>query len=386
MAPPRESSLPAANKIFVDREAPQLIFEKAVFLIPHDRSIIRVFHGVGGQGKTALCRELIRKTAGSVDPSYAFLRRALLDLHGRPKTDPDLLLVWIRNAFADAGIILPCFDLALALMWQRTRIEEPFPVLTKPCFGRSTKAAKGVVGEGATEIKHLLDGEAATEFFGEAVAQIPGIGFLVKSLGGWVIDKSKRVYLERTREPFQRLYKDGDLQPAHELSKLLPWMLAQDLNYHLSKNPTERFVLFVDEYERVFDQGGAGVGWAENPFDNHMRELIKETNGLLAVFFSRERLPWSSHPDWRDDLKGNQHLLNGLADKDADDFLKAVPITDASIREGHRGYPVLHRRQHPLSVKNMQDQSSPLSKADEVVLFIRLKSYEATLKLVAAAM
>jgi hypothetical protein len=119
VAPLREASLPAANKIFVDRDGPQHIFENAVFSIPSDSATIHVFYGPGGEGKTALCRELMRKTDASVAPSYAFLRRALLDLHGRVKTDPDLLLVWIRNEFATARVIFPCFDFAFALAWAK---------------------------------------------------------------------------------------------------------------------------------------------------------------------------------------------------------------------------------------------------------------------------
>ena len=110
-------------------------------------------------------------------------------------------------------------------------------------------------------------------------------------------------------------------------------MLAQDLNYHLRQNPTNRFVLFIDEYERVFDQSGAGAVWEENEFDQHMRSFVRYTNGLLAVFFSRERLPWEELRDWCDELKDNQHLLGGLADKDADNFLKAIPIDDEAIRK-----------------------------------------------------
>jgi hypothetical protein len=72
MPPLRAQAFPAANKIFVDRERPQRIFEDAAFAIPDDRSIIRVFYGVGGQGKTVLCRELLRKTDPAIDPSYVF--------------------------------------------------------------------------------------------------------------------------------------------------------------------------------------------------------------------------------------------------------------------------------------------------------------------------
>jgi hypothetical protein len=130
--PPREHILAAANKIFVDCVPPQWAFEEAAFAIPADRSTVQVFCGLGEQGKTALCRELWRKTDPAVDPSYKFLRRAELDLHSRQKDDPDLLVVWIRNGFAEAGVETPAFDLALALTWEATRKEQPFPKLSKP--------------------------------------------------------------------------------------------------------------------------------------------------------------------------------------------------------------------------------------------------------------
>jgi tetratricopeptide (TPR) repeat protein len=333
MPPLREAELPAANRIFVDREELQRIFEKAAFNIPSDRAILRVFYGAGGQGKTALCRELMRRTAASVEPSFSFLRRAVLDLHGRQKVDPDLLLVSIRNAFAEANVGFPCFDLALKAMWEAQRGEQPFPSLTKPWFGRSIALANRATEEGSSELVDWLHSDKAQEFLGEAVAEIPGFGFVLKRLGELFIDKTKRAYLKHTRKHLQRLHRNGELLPSFEISKLLPWMLAQDLNYHLEHNKGDRFILFIDEYERVFDGGGTGADWKENPFDRHMRSFIQETNGLLAVFFSRERLRWENHPDWRGDLRDHQHIVGGLADEDADDFLEAIPIEDALVRE-----------------------------------------------------
>jgi hypothetical protein len=194
MAPLRENQLPAAHKIFVDREAQQKVLEDATFAIPADRSRVLVFYGVGGQGKTALCREQWRKTDAVVDPTYAFVRRAELDLHGRQKDDPDLLLVWIRNGFADAGISLPAFDLALALTWEATRGEQPFPVLSRPWLKRATAIAKGGVEDAADKTKDWLQSDTVTELLGDAVAEIPGVGFLLKRVGNWVIDKTKRAY------------------------------------------------------------------------------------------------------------------------------------------------------------------------------------------------
>jgi len=168
---------------------------------------------------------------------------------------------------------------------------------------------------------------------GEAVAHIPAVGFLVKKISGWVIDKAHRAYLHQSREALQQLYRDGELKKPYELSELLPWMLAQDLNHHLANHSTERFVLFIDEYERVFEEGSAGSLLRENPFDRHLRTFVRETNGLLTVFFSRERLPWENDPEWASALQGAQHLLGGLSGKDADAFLQAIPISDAPLRK-----------------------------------------------------
>jgi Tfp pilus assembly protein PilF len=341
MPPPRLSSLPAANKIFVNREGPLRVFEDAAFDIPAGSAKLLTFYGIGGQGKTALCRQLMQITQS--DPSYGFLRRAELDLHGKPKTDPDLLLVWIRNGFADAGVALPCFDLALAIVWETTRGEQPFPKLSRAWLGK----AKDFAGEGAAGLS-----KAAQESLGEAVAQIPGVGFLVKKISGWVIDKTHRAYLHQSREALKELYRDGELKKPYELSELLPWMLAQDLNYHLIHHLKERFVLFIDEYERVFDEGSSGSLLREYPFDRHLRTFVRETNGLLIVFFSRERLPWENDPEWAAALQGAQKSLNGLADKDADAFLQAIPISDTTIRkamiEGARETPARNAAIYPL--------------------------------------
>lgn len=124
---------------------------------------------------------------------------------GDQKTDPDLLLVWIRNGFAKAGLVMPCFDLALAPMWQQARGEEAFPSLVNPWLGRSTTAARGGVSEGADKASEWVSGETATELVGDAIGHIPGVGFVLKRLGSWIIDKGNRAYLHRTRDHLQRL-------------------------------------------------------------------------------------------------------------------------------------------------------------------------------------
>ena len=188
MPPPRKKKLPPrASDVFVNREAPIRIFEDAAVAIPDDGSIIRVFYGPGGQGKTALCRELFRKTGRKEDPSLAFLRRAQLDLHGKPKTDPDLLLVWIRNEFAKAGVAFPTFDLALALAWEASRGEQHFPKLSNAWLAKSAEALSDVAPDVVQALRETVE---------KTVETIPGLGILITKGSKWVVDKTKRAYFE----------------------------------------------------------------------------------------------------------------------------------------------------------------------------------------------
>ncbi|MCE8420455.1 tetratricopeptide repeat protein [Rhodovulum sulfidophilum] len=312
-----------AAEIFVDRNDPKRVFEKAALFIPKEGCLIRTWYGPGGQGKSALARELFRMSAAEADPSYAHLRRALVPLQDKPKTDPIFLLIWIRNAFAKAGVSFPAFDLSLAIMWEKTRSGETFPTLENPWLHRASGTVAEALPDAVTLTRELIEDTART---------IPLLGFLVNRGAKWAIDKGKRAWLEKTRPQLQAFYREGALIEDHEMPGRLPWMLAQDLNRHLKDHPEDRFVLLVDEYEGVIEGAGTGPRWQENVFDKYLRDFAKETDGLLLLIFSRERLHWEDHPDWREDLEGNQHLLGGLPDEDAEEWLCKVPVDDAEIR------------------------------------------------------
>ena len=132
----------------------------------------------------------MRRTDAAVERSFAFLRRAELDLHGRNKEDPDRLLVWIRNGFAGSGIAFPCFDLAFAIAWEATRGDEPLPVFIRQWLRRTTAIGKFGVDETASAVKDLLSGDAVREAAGELVGSIPGIGFALKRIGNWSIERA----------------------------------------------------------------------------------------------------------------------------------------------------------------------------------------------------
>ncbi len=325
MAPPRKKS--PAEPIFVNRDGPLARFAEAAADIPADGLRLLVFHGVGGQGKSALLRRIkkLAEPGPKQQEQFEHLRTAMLDLHGRSTSDPDLLLVWIRNGLAAAGVSFPVFDLALAIYWELARPEQPLPNLVNAWLARSTEAGLTILPEAVQGLREAAE---------QTVETIPGLGFLLSKGGKWVIDKHKRRYLELKRPDLQELYATpGRPKEPWQLADLLPWMLAQDLNHHLGEHPDERFLLLVDEYEGLFQGGDSGTHWREHPFDKHMRAFVSETDGLLAVFGSRRMLPWGEDADWREDLATADCPLEGLKDDHARDWLALVPVGDQGIAD-----------------------------------------------------
>lgn len=312
MPPPR---LPPRQEIFVNREGPLARFAQAVAELPDQGARLLVFHGVGGQGKTALLRH-IGGLAGR-EACYNHIRTGWLDLRTKPKSDPDLMPVWIRNAFAGAGVAFPAFDLGLALWWEASQRADAYPNLTNAWLSANKDDLAGI-------------GQEAVQWIGSLVAESVGtlpLGTLLKRGGKWLIDIHRQRYLELARPYLQDLPSE-----PWQLTARLPWLLAQDLNHHLREHPTERFVLLVDEYEGLFTGAESDSAWRTNRFDKHMREVVTNVDGLLAVFGSRRLLPWKEDPDWQGDVVAGDCPLEGLKDSDAQNWLCQAGVTDPGLR------------------------------------------------------
>lgn len=106
---------------------------------------------------------------------------------------------------------MPVFDLALAITWEGTRGEQPFPKLTRPWLRRTTTAADITLGEAALELKFWLASEAASHMVNEVARAIPSLG-LLPHVGRWVFERSKHAYLELHRHELKELYHVGELK------------------------------------------------------------------------------------------------------------------------------------------------------------------------------
>jgi tetratricopeptide (TPR) repeat protein len=359
----------SASKTFVNREKPLALFRKTAANIPIDNVELLVFYGVGGQGKTALRKQF--EALLKNDNNYSNIHAAVLDLHERKTIDPDLALLFIRNELAQTkSVAFPAFDLVFSYYWQKVYPERKMPELANSWLEGGIDLTSDFIVDAS---KMAIEGA-----IGATAEGVPFIGGVLKRGVSYGVKWGHEQWSLKTNEAICVAFPQGVPKNPAEIEAKLPFLLASDLAVHLDKDETRRFVIFIDEYERVFEEGGFASKSRDNPFDRAMRELVTELKGALIIVMSREQLPWAefapvsvSHSEWRAWIQEAHHRLEGLSLQDAEKFLFDVPIPEESIRraiiEGsgaklgdgkeHPVYPLLLDLQvdHYINLKSRED-------------------------------
>jgi len=162
--PPRSKyARPIANRVFTNRERPIAAFDAARADLRADAHRVLTFYGIGGQGKTALCRHLMRRLQAE-DP----LRHlwGLLDLDIADHRDPARGLLELRRGLhASGAIATPIFDLAIATYWSRAYATEDLD-----------RALKDVLGDNRDLISAVADAAPGWAALAVQDAGVPGLG------------------------------------------------------------------------------------------------------------------------------------------------------------------------------------------------------------------
>lgn len=87
MPPRRLAVLSNQTSIFVNREESLEKINQAIENIPAEGMSLLIFHGIGGQGKTALCQYVFEQISTKKKPNYKNILAVEVDLRGRDKTD-----------------------------------------------------------------------------------------------------------------------------------------------------------------------------------------------------------------------------------------------------------------------------------------------------------
>jgi tetratricopeptide (TPR) repeat protein len=297
---------PKANRVFTNREEPIAHFERARAELPVDQHRVLGFHGVGGQGKTYLRNELIKRLSAEQPRSHRF---GVIDFDTQAHCDAAQGLLQLRCSLHVSGAIrTQVFDVAILRYW-----EQVYPT-------QDPQTALGtVLGDNAELFANIADTVTG------------GLAGLALQVARKLLHNLKE---QRAMDACQALDQLDHLDNT-ELLGMLPAYLGLDLQRHRADQPDQCApILFFDTYEALWSDRPDKTGITAIETDAWVRELITAAPGCLFVILGRERLNWNrALPDhgWAE-LLDDQHLLGGLSEDDAEQFLRAIPIDDAAIR------------------------------------------------------
>jgi tetratricopeptide (TPR) repeat protein len=308
---PAEGNRPVAQRQFTDREDFIAAFDEALAEAVTAEPRALVYYGVGGIGKTSLRKELNRQLAAR--SGYV---SASLDFDIASFQEPETALFVLRKALRDRyKVQFPSFDIAYAVYWQKVRPQVP---LTRDNFP---------LLESGTVLSDLLD----------VLGNLTVVG-LIPKLAGIALKSSQPIRDWWTKRGSKELRDLPGMEPV-QIAERLPMFWAADLKDYLAAKQS-RAVLFLDTYEALSE--GERTEARVLRRDDWVRELVSQLPQVLWVICGRERLRWEeSDPDWTKCL--SQHLVGGLAEADARQFLQSCGITESAIQqvivEGSQGLP-----------------------------------------------
>ena len=300
-----------ARREFTDREEPMKVLEEALIAPQRpDEHRIRVWHGFGGLGKTALLNEFHRRITG--DNGKQHIKVSVLDFRTSAHRDPMQALLQMRRDFGKVHRTqFPTFDVAFDCLYKR---EHP--------GGAVSSEYPDIYGRDESDIVEFLEG------LGHAVYGVPWVGLLYKFARR--LPERLRKWWEKP--DVQQHIADIDRYTAIELREKLPEFLAFDLSRALqTKERPPRFVLMLDTYEALWSET-AQRGIYNPRIDDWVRQLVERSPGILVTVFSRDKLRWDEYdPAW--DSRMEQHLLGGLSPEDAALFLTRAGVRPDSVRK-----------------------------------------------------
>ena len=316
--------VPSADDIFTDREAAREVlrgFFDELLARPFApaRPLIQVFHGVGGAGKSALCKKAVDDYRAQMSDQGGYpLAFAHVDLDNDRITPAypvfDLFAGRLRPALKDAGCALPLFDL-YCLAWHgsslgdgRVSAEE-----VQDFLGTQQKAAE-VAGSFWAPLTDFATSLKAVDLVRKA-----GIAFRAA--------RQARRYAQRF--PGLELTELREADFKRHAAEVLAGDLLDFLTEQGERNGHPRAVcITLDGFERIQSAACADdAQWALQELCSRLAVHDPQPRCGFALF-GRNRLQWRELYDQRDDAPEDtwdalleQHLVGGLGEDDARHFL-----------------------------------------------------------------
>jgi tetratricopeptide (TPR) repeat protein len=284
----------SALKRFANREKPIEVFTKGISDYNNSSEIfmrVIVYYGIGGIGKTALLKKLLRVYKHNASIKRKEHNIININLRAIEINTPINILLTIRNQLK---IRCDLFDFAILKYWKLLELSDK-------------------------RIKDKLDFFTKSSLLWELTDNLSPISTQpFRTLFKYAYQKYKKRFGK---------FKDEisliDTLDIEELQERLPYFLGLSIKseYQKSKN-----IIFIDSFETLDDKKGADY----LHYEEWLYELIASSMSGLYIIGSREYIKWGEKDDeWKKYL--DQHILGTLSENDCKFFLKGIPILEDSI-------------------------------------------------------
>jgi tetratricopeptide (TPR) repeat protein len=289
---------PSAQGQFTDREDFIQAFRNALAGNRPDKHQVLVFYGVGGIGKTSLRRELQRLIEDQPD-----VVAAALDFDLAQYRDQETALFALRKELQyKYRVSFPTFDVAYAVYWQKTHPQTPM-----------SKENLSLLEDSV----HLMD-------VIHLAKDLPFIGIIAR-LGVLTVKGGLLLKDWWEKRGNQELKGLAAMEPL-DIAGRLPMYWAADVKAALAGKSA---VIFLDTYDALTEAERVEGKLRER--EAWVRELVAQLPEVLWVICGREQLRWAeADKEWAGALQ--QHLVGGLSDNDAQQFVTACGIDDPAIQ------------------------------------------------------
>jgi tetratricopeptide (TPR) repeat protein len=289
---------PSAQRQFTDREDFIAAFQQALAGHRPDTHQILVYYGVGGVGKTSLRRELQRLIEDQPD-----VITAALDFDLAQYRDQETALFALRKELQRKyKVSFPTFDVAYAIYWQKSHPQTP---MTKESFPLLEDSV------------HLLD-------IIHLARDLPFVGIIAR-LGVLTVKGGLMLKDWWEKRGHQELKGLAAMEPL-DIANRLPMYWAADVKAVLAGKSA---VICLDTYDALTEAERVEGKLRER--EAWVRELVAQLPEVLWVICGREQLRWAeADTEWGGALQ--QHLIGGLSDNDARQFLTSCGIDDPAIQ------------------------------------------------------
>lgn len=291
---------------FVGREDEQNLFRiQCQNLLTQNKICLINYYGVGGIGKTALLKKLMRELDDWKKVSAQYKKICVLYHDFANGIDMREILQMWKSVLEKFGCEFPYFDLGNFYLFVKegnTNVTAPAMkswIEKSTLFNRAKNSLNKVTNFSNAAIPGANAVATIAEVTSDALGIIPGIATINaigKIFNDYLVAKKTKEQLERNAEIKNELERRNKLRNPDELKNYLPTLFAQDI-YDWS-NEDKKFVIFLDSCEIL--TGGKKLADNNLPHDwwicgnKNSYGLISMLNDTLWVTVGRNKLSWSN--------------------------------------------------------------------------------------------